>query len=197
MVGHGPSGAAGRPDGGNPSTQEFGTLTRAVLSENVDGTVTTLDAGKAWSAEIQGIGNVKGTALAVAGMAVRKRGRTTELTYGNVVSVDATVQLNYGHDIGLRTLKNQVRIATDTAQNPRFSNGGDSGSVVVNANNEVVGLLFAGSTDGSTTFANPIAAALAELDVTLLIKPVIKPSIVCARHGRSQPASTSRRSSRG
>lgn len=170
----------GRPDGGNPSTQEFGTLTRAVLSDNVDGTVTTLDAGKAWSAEIQGIGDVKGTALATIGMAVRKRGRTTELTHGNVVSVDATVQLDYGHDIGVRILHNQVRIATDTALSPRFSNGGDSGSVVVDASNKVVGLLFAGSTDGSMTLANPIAAALSELDVTLLVKPLIKPSLICA-----------------
>ncbi|MBK9156583.1 MAG: hypothetical protein IPM11_00310 [Micropruina sp.] len=63
----------GRPDGGNPNTQEFGALTRAVLSEHVDGAVVTLDVGRAWQASVQGIGGVAGTAAAVLNEHVRKR----------------------------------------------------------------------------------------------------------------------------
>ena len=58
------------PVAGSP----FGTLTRAVLSENVDGAVVTIDAARSSDCSIEAIGAVKGTAPAVVGMAVRKRG---------------------------------------------------------------------------------------------------------------------------
>ena len=84
-----------------------------------------------------------------------------------MASAEATLSLDYGDGLGTRTLRHQVRIVTDTARSPRFSEGGDSGSVVMDMDRNVVGLLFAGSTDGSTTFANPIAAALDELGAEL------------------------------
>jgi hypothetical protein len=158
----------GRVDGGSPPGDEFGTLARAVISEHVDGSVTTLDSGKAWKAEVQGIGAVAGTATAVLHQAVRKRGRTTELTYGTVESLDFTVSIDYGDGVGTKTLKNQLRIATDTSKSTRFSDHGDSGSVIMTDDRHVVGLLFAGSSDGANTFANPIADVLSELDVTML-----------------------------
>lgn len=166
----------GRPDGGTPATQEFGELTRAQLTENTDGAVITVDAGEAWDYSVEGIGDVAGTGTAAQNMAVQKRGRTTEHTFGDVGSVDATVSIDYGDGLGTRTLRHQIRIDTDTAQSERFSNSGDSGSVVMDMNRNVVGLLFAGSTDGSVTFANPIAVALDELGVDLLVRPRILPS---------------------
>ncbi len=155
-------------DGGAP-TGEFGSLTRAVLSENIDGAVITVDASEPWTATVTGIGDVNGSTPATVGMAVQKRGRTTEHTFGTVASTDFTVNVNYGSDVGPRTLRHQIRIDTDTARNPRFSNSGDSGSVILDASRNVVGLLFAGSTDGAMTFANPIQAALDELGVDLLV----------------------------
>lgn len=172
----------GRVDGGNPATQEFGALTRAQLTENTDGAVVTVDAAKAWDYTVEGIGDVAGTAVASTGMAVQKRGRTTEHTFGNVVSTDATVSINYGDGLGSRTLRHQIRIATDTAQSARFSDHGDSGSTVMDMSRNVVGLLFAGSSDGSTTFANPIAAALDELGVDMLVRPAVvltRPVMTC------------------
>lgn len=160
------------PDSGNTGTQ-FGSLTRAVLSENVDGAVVTLDAGQAWEARVQDVGWVTGTAVAAAGMAVQKRGRTTDHTFGSVHSVDATVTVDYGGTIGRRTLRSQVRISPDTARNARFSNRGDSGSVIMDNHGNAVGLLFAGSTDGTATFANPIAAALSELGITMQTRPPV------------------------
>ncbi len=158
----------GRVDGGSPPGDEFGTLARAVISEHVDGSVTTLDSGKQWKAQVQGIGDVAGTATAVLNQAVRKRGRTTELTYGTIASLDFTVSIDYGDGVGTKVLKNQLRIATDTTRSTRFSDHGDSGSVIMTDDRHVVGLLFAGSSDGANTFANPIDAVLSELDVTLL-----------------------------
>lgn len=171
-------------DGGSAAGQ-FGSLTRAVLSDQVDGAVVTLDAGKAWNASVRGVGDVAGSQAAVAGMNVQKRGRTTEHTFGQVVSTDFTVSVDYGSDVGPRTFHHQIRIVPDTARNARFSNRGDSGSVILTDDRRVVGLLYAGSRDGSMTFANPIASVLDELSVDLLSPPVIKltkPSVACGLH---------------
>jgi len=171
----------GRVDGGSPPGDEFGTLARAVISEHVDGSVTTLDSGKLWQAQVQGIGDVAGTAAAVLNQAVRKRGRTTELTYGSIASLDFTVSIDYGDGVGTKVLKNQLRIATDTSKSVRFSDHGDSGSVIMTDDRHVVGLLFAGSTDGANTFANPIDAVLSELGVTLLTPglPLVTATVIC------------------
>ncbi|MGO1385904.1 MAG: hypothetical protein ACTHWA_13450 [Arachnia sp.] len=166
----------GRPDGGVPATQQFGTLTRAQLTENTDGAVVTVDADHPWDYTVEGIGDVAGTATATNGMAVQKRGRTTEHTFGDVGSTDATLSVDYGDGLGLRTLRHQIRINTDTSRSARFSNQGDSGSVVMDMDRNVIGLLFAGSADGSTTFANPIAVALDELGVDLLVRPRLVPT---------------------
>lgn len=166
-------------DGGS-SANQFGSLTRATLSDDVDGAVITVDTGKASSPTVHDIGDVAGHTPATVGAAVRKRGRTTELTYGTVVSTDFTVTINYGSDVGTRTLHHQVRIQTDTSRSARFSDHGDSGSVVMDDNRMVVALLFAGSSDGTWTFANPIQAALDELNVDLLVAPAVsRPIITC------------------
>lgn len=166
-------------DGGTSASQ-FGSLTRATLSDAVDGSVVTVDTGRSTSASVQDIGDVAGHTAATVGAAVRKRGRTTELTYGTVVSTDFTVSINYGSDVGSRTLHHQIRIQTDTNQSARFSDHGDSGSVVMDGNRMVVGLLFAGSSDGQWTFANPIQSVLDELNVDLMVAPVVtRPIITC------------------
>jgi hypothetical protein len=152
------------PDGGGSAVQ-FGSLARGSLTDQVDAAVITLDAGKAWEPSIHDIGWVAGQAAAIVGETVRKRGRTTELTYGSVASTDFTASVNYGGAIGVRTLKHQLRINTDTTKSPRFSDHGDSGSMVVNASRHVVGLLFAGSNDGSMTFANPITCRITRTPV--------------------------------
>ncbi|MCE0486567.1 S1 family peptidase [Ornithinimicrobium sediminis] len=146
----------------------FGSLARAVLSEGVDGAVVEIDERVSWSAEIASVGDVVGHRPAGVGTAVHKSGRTTGHTFGQVVSVDFTVSLDYGGDLGERTLRHQVRVVTDRARNARFSDGGDSGSVVVDLEGNVVGLLFAGATDGSMTFANPVETVLDELGVDVL-----------------------------
>jgi hypothetical protein len=162
-----------RIDTGVVPADEFGSLARETLSANVDGAVIAIDSGRASQCEIADIGAVRGTAAAALGMAVRKRGRTTLLTYGSVDGVSGSVTVDYGDGIGSKTLTNQLSIAADTTRNPLFSDHGDSGSVIVNDAGFVVGLLFAGS--GTSTVANPIAAVLSELNISICVgKSVIK-----------------------
>jgi hypothetical protein len=162
-----------RIDTGVVPTDEFGSLARETLSGDVDGAVISIDSGRSSQCQIADIGLVRGTTAATLGMAVRKRGRTTLLTYGTVDGLSLSVNINYGDGIGVRTLTNQVSIAADTTHNPLFSDHGDSGSVIVDDSGFVVGLLFAGA--GTSTVANPIAAVLSELNISMCVgKQIIK-----------------------
>lgn len=67
---------------------------------------------------------------------VKKSGRTTGLTFGTVIAVNAESKVNYG--TGTAYFEEQI-ITSSIAE------GGDSGSAVLNESNDVVGLLFAGS----------------------------------------------------
>ena len=60
-------------------------------------------------------------------------------------------------------MKDQIAIR---GVNGPFSKPGDSGSLVVtSATKQPVALLFAGSSDSSMTFANPIGAVIAALGI--------------------------------
>ncbi|MCI0519807.1 MAG: S1 family peptidase [Chloroflexi bacterium] len=108
--------------------------------------------------DILEIGVVSGTAPAALGMPVRKSGRTTAFTTGEITVVDATVNVSYG--VGkIATFENQLVAGP-------MSQGGDSGSLVVDGGSQrAVGLLFAGS-DQSTIF-NPIQAVLDCLNISI------------------------------
>jgi len=98
------------------------------------------------------IGEPTGIIQGALGMKVKKSGRTTELTHGVVQQINATVRVGYG---GNRTALFTDQLITDTR-----SAGGDSGSTVLNENNFLVGLLFAGSDTISvvSTIQNVMAA---------------------------------------
>ena len=106
---------------------------------------------------------------------MRNRGRTTALTYGVVDSLSLSVNVDYGDGIGPMTLTNQIGIRVDAAHNPQFGAEGDSGSVVVDDTRRVIGLYFAGSDTGDFGVANPIAAVLTALNVSMCVaKPIEK-----------------------
>jgi hypothetical protein len=153
-----------RIDGGNCPDDVVGTLSRASLGEQVDCAVA-LQTARDQVCEIVDIGAVNGTASTTLGMNVRKRGRTTGLTYGTVEGIDGSVPIDYGNGLGTVTLTNQINIKADPVRNTLFSDHGDSGSVVVNDSGAVIGLLFAGG--GDITWANPIEAVLSAMDVSI------------------------------
>ncbi|HPC95231.1 MAG TPA: hypothetical protein PLU87_09825 [Sedimentisphaerales bacterium] len=99
---------------------------------------------------------------ASVGMAVQKYGRTTGLTKGTVTATNATV--NVGYSSGTARFVGQIVITGDRG---KFSNAGDSGSLIVTNDDACnpVGLLFAGSV--RQTIANPIDAVLDALDVEI------------------------------
>lgn len=107
--------------------------------------------------EIVGIGRVEGTAQAKPGMKVVKSGRTTGITRGTVTAVGATMEVKLDDD---STAYFSDQVVTDMK-----SQGGDSGSLVLNEENKAVGLLFAGS-DKATVF-NHIQTVLDKLNIEL------------------------------
>jgi len=155
-----------RVDGGACPADLVGALQRAQLTPSVDGAVGSI-SGRPHTCEILEIGTVNGTAVAAEKMAVRKRGRTTELTHGIVSAIDYTTAVDYGDGLGVITFTDQIRIENDPAQSAFFGKKGDSGSVVVNEDNEVVGLFFAGNETGTVGVANQIAAVESALNVTV------------------------------
>lgn len=155
-----------RVDTGACPADVVGQLQRAVLNSNVDCAVSSL-SGRGYSCSIEELGIVMGTAPAALDMEVRKRGRTTGLTYGTVDSLDLSVNIDYGDGLGVVTLTNQIGIEADTNQSPQIGDSGDSGSVVVDNNMKIVGLYFAGNEEGTYGVANPIADVLSQLNVSV------------------------------
>ena len=168
----------GPADGGRHPGDQIAVLARWVPI-NFGGAPNFVDAafGWAWHERIRGEqyylsgGNAAfyrtgTTPLAASlGLTVGKSGRTTGLTQGRVTQIGVSVNVNYGGG-RVALFRNQIAIQSLNA-NP-FSAGGDSGSLIWHwaAGLRPVGLLFAGG--GGTTFANPIGAVLAALNIRLL-----------------------------
>ncbi len=107
--------------------------------------------------DILEIGPIEGVADGTLGLAIKKSGRTTGLTNGTIQQIDVTSVVNYGSG------KNAT--FTDQIMAGNISAGGDSGSAILNEQNEIVGLLFAGSSN--TTIINRIQNVFELLNVGL------------------------------
>jgi hypothetical protein len=135
------------------SGSRFAT-SRAELPENrVDAAIAEpLDAS--WvSDEILEIGKLLGIGEATLGLGVKKSGRTSGLTRGTIDVMNVAVQVQYG--------ETKVAYFVDQLQAGAMSEGGDSGSAVVDNENRLIGLLFAGS--DATTIINPIGEVFSAL----------------------------------
>ncbi|MVO86888.1 hypothetical protein GPA10_19515 [Streptomyces sp. p1417] len=88
---------------------------------------------------------------------VKKSGRTTNISFGRIISVDATIDVNYG-TAGTARFKDQILTTNISA-------GGDSGSLVTSFDNVALGLLFAGSS--TVTVVNHIENVRALLRVEI------------------------------
>jgi hypothetical protein len=108
--------------------------------------------------EILEIGEIQGTTDAVLGRSVRKSGRTTGFSLGEIVVIGATLSVNYGPS---RRARFEDQIITTPMSAP-----GDSGSLLVAGDSpNAIGLLFAGS--DQATIYNPIEAVVEELQVDI------------------------------
>ncbi|GAA4858910.1 hypothetical protein [Saccharopolyspora cebuensis] len=139
-------------------------LARAALSGRVDAAAVTIASRLDTSHVVGGIGPVTGHAGTYPGERVRKCGFGTGLTLGVVTSVDATLRLDHGDSLGIRVLREQIRVDTSGR---RYCGPGDSGAAVIDPGGRVIGLHVAGGRRGRVGFACPIGGVLDELDVAL------------------------------
>jgi hypothetical protein len=140
-------------------------------SNVADAAIAEVRAGQVdGTGSILGIGPTGSTTLpASIGLKVKKAGRTTGVTFGEVGAIDVTAKVIYSKRCGgnggpTATFVNQILITPGT-----FSDGGDSGSLIVEdvaTSPRAVGLLFAGST--SYTLANPIGPVLSAFGVAMV-----------------------------
>jgi hypothetical protein len=167
-------------DGGFTPADDIGTLAdfEPIDFEGVENTIdaaiaialsSTDDLGNATPSD--GYGTPKSTpAEANVNLRVMKYGRTTGLTKGKIVAINATVVV--GYDEGEARFVEQIVITPGS-----FAAGGDSGSLIVvqKGRDELrpVGLLFAGSS--SYIIANPIDAVLDRFGVTVDGQPPESP----------------------
>lgn len=134
---------------------------QAIPSNSIDAALgKPLDATM-FSNEIRSIGAVTGTRTPSLGMQVRKSGRTTDFTTGTITLVNATIDVGYNTPQGIRTARFTGQVMTTP-----MSQGGDSGSLVVDGTSQnAVGLLFAGSPQA--TIFSPIGLVLNAMGVRL------------------------------
>ena len=170
--------AAGAPiyqpgmlDGGRTAHDKIGGLARWVElradrdDNGVDGAIALVAPQSAAKKDVLFIGPPRGTAKAERDMIVHKFGRTTSYRAGRVTSVVFDVLVPY--EVGDVMFADQIAIRGLAGE--RFSDSGDSGSAILErGTNKVVGLLFAGATNGNLTFANHIADVLRRLRIKLV-----------------------------
>lgn len=138
----------------------------------LDCAVAALATGQGTMPFVAGIGQVRGTAAVRLWEPVKKRGYRTELTTGRVfyLAIDTTTRAVQG-----------MRIDTVPAGGV-FRWLGDSGSAVLNARDEVVGLLFA-MNDNETDFAGTplratgVASTIGPVQDALGIDVAVAPGI--------------------
>ena len=142
----------------------------ALTTPSEVGSATPLDdAYGAPSATIFGDGNGDGffdDVTALLGLEVQKYGRTTGLTTGHITGVNATLSICY-EVLYIFCLKSATFVDQLVLDAAGFSDGGDSGSLLVTTDgtNRPVALLFAGSQ--AQTIANRIDLVLDHFGVTI------------------------------
>ena len=167
----------GQADGGRDPDDRIGTLARFVElkqvgSNAVDCAVANPADGIEYDPrDLPDLGPLAGPGFAEIGDTAAKVGRTTGPTRGRVRTIELDNLLALFPQIGILRFDGQVEIEGD-GEGP-FSLGGDSGSLIINAERRAVALLFAGSDQGGSdgqglTFANPLHLVLNALDVDLM-----------------------------
>ncbi len=170
---------------------EIAKITRwgDLFNDNVDCVIAELSNGQEnnWTNEIPGLGEIRCTPLNEAGNPVTpvvpndtvfKRGISSGVTQGVVVDVTAPISPKFDSKDGeiTKLFLNQILIQRKPNLKA-FSSKGDSGSVVLNHLNEVIGLHFADDEErddnnvikhkATMSYANPIQDVLRILKIKI------------------------------
>lgn len=105
--------------------------------------------------ELLNVGKIRGIRKPELGMPVKKVGRTSGVTRGQIIQIDATIEV--GFSFGRKAMFEDQIVTTP------ISSPGDSGSVVLDEDNYLVGLLFSGSE--KVTILNPIDLVFDNLNI--------------------------------
>jgi hypothetical protein len=140
-----------------------------VYSGIADAAICSIDLPVVGLPTVADIGLITGTTSPFIGQLVTKRGRTTGRTFGIVTTDDSgdllgTYYLDYprlppvnnpstNQPTTTRAFTQQIQVMIDFPQSVIWSENGDSGSVVVDGSNRIVGLHFA---SGSKAAGDPI-----------------------------------------
>lgn len=130
---------------------------------------------------VHGVGLIQGVAQAVCYERVRKRGSATGVTFGVIVDV-----LYEGSNI----------LINPCTEFTNFTQPGDSGAVIVNSDNKVVGLLIGSSrTDATKGVAHHIKPVLTELSIKIADQGastagLLSSPVACAPGGTTTLSST-------
>ena len=125
-----------------------------------DAAIAAPSAGRAYTSVEAGGYDPSSTVVSPSvGLAVKKTGRTSNLTHANIQAINVTIQVQYSNG-GIATFVNQIQTPGS------FIRSGDSGSLMVTETGaNPVGLCFAGGSGGS--FANPIGPVLSRFSATV------------------------------
>jgi hypothetical protein len=114
---------------------------------HIDAAIAKLWAPQQHQPLIPLIGAVKGyveTKDVEIGEAVRKFGRTTGYTEGRLFSINLDIWIRYDRTGQSAFFQDQFLVEPAAPQFTKFVSGGDSGSLLVDAKQHVIGLIFAG-----------------------------------------------------
>ncbi len=151
--------------------QNVGFLKR-VVPINFSGGNSVVDAGFVQSSDsevsstILNLGpQVNNVVPAFVGQTVQKDGRTTACTVGTVTAINMVELVQY--DCGSVAMFTNNIMITPMPPSPAFALPGDSGSPIVDPDNNAVALLYAGDPSTGVAFGLPIGSVLSALNVSL------------------------------
>lgn len=173
-----------QPSPGEPSSNRpVGTLVDfsslkfeddAQDANHVDAAIARLWGAQPHKPVIPFVGAVKGYVEmkdVEIGEAARKFGRTTGYTEGRVLSVHFDVRVRYDRTGQTAFFRDQLLVEPDAPRFPRFVAKGDSGSLLVDARQHAIGLIFAGKSDAALTRATQTEAGRAQTTDAAAEKP--------------------------
>lgn len=159
----------GKLDGGHKTKDVIANLSKFKVLEftkpnNMDAAIAEITDELKPIFKINQTNKIKSSILPQNGMKVEKFGRTTGHTKGKITTRNLDLKVDFdGRDI---EFLDQFEIKGNNGT--MFCDGGDSGSLIFEKDTlKAVGLLFAGTDDG-TTFATPIKEVLDHLSVKIL-----------------------------
>jgi len=163
----------GAYDGGTVEKDKVAALEDYVqLDSNranvADAAVALIDDDVAFKPAFPRLGAITGLADLEAAEHVVKVGRTTGFTHGHITAIEVD-QVAVRYAAGLLRFDGQIEISG--VDGHPFSQGGDSGSLIIDSDSKsALALLFAGSDQGGpdgvgVTYANPLSVVFQQLSI--------------------------------